>query len=214
VVQGNTPIRVFSATVQAYSEGHEPLEVISNPNGEFRFDGLQPGQWRLRAIKAGFAVVSAETNGALLSPTAVAPARDVVLRMAPPTTLEGKVLNAIGKEVPDATIQVFDGRNAAGVKVSAPMPSTKDGEKPLDLLSVKKPLAEVTSDAAGLFRFTDLEAGTYSLVAFAPGYSRKVALGAQTETSDTVFRLEPEVRVSGQVRLAPPVPRLWARPSR
>lgn len=202
VVEGNTPIRVFSAKVQAYTEGLAPIEVTANMNGEFTIEGLESRQWRVRASKEGFATVSADTNGAFLLPTPLVPSKDVVLRMVPASTLEGKVLNAIGKEVPNATVQVFEGRNTAGVKVSAPVHPKPEGAS-LDLLSVKNPLSETRSDASGVFRFTDLEAGTYSLVAFAPGYSRKTFLGAKTETTDTVFRLEPEVRVSGQVLLAP-----------
>lgn len=203
VVQGDTPIRVFDARVQAFREGYEPLETIANSNGEFTFEGIEPGQWQVRATKDGFASVSADSNGAYVSPTPVSPAKDIVLRLVPPVPLEGKVLNVLGKEVPNAIVQVFDGRNADGAKVSGPVLATKTDKGDLDLLSVRKPLAEVTTDETGVFRFTDLETGTYSLVAFAAGYSRKVVLGAQTETTDTVFRLEPEVRVSGQVRLAP-----------
>ena len=203
VVQGNTPIRVFDAKVQAYREGYEPLETVANSNGEFSFEGIEPGQWQVRASKDGFASVSADSNGAYVSPTPVSPAKDIVLRLVSPVPLEGKVLNVLGKEVPTAIVQVFDGRNADGAKVSGPVLNTKTDKGDLDLLSVRKPLAEVTTDETGVFRFSDLETGTYSLVAFAEGYSRKVVLGAQTETTDTVFRLEPEVRVSGQVRLAP-----------
>ncbi len=203
VVEADTPIRVFSAKVQAYRQGREPLEVVTNSNGEFVFKDIEPGAWRLRATKEGFASVSAETDGAFLNASPISPAQNVILRLVPPVPLEGKVLNVIGKEVPNATIQIFDGRNTAGVKVSALVRAAKTDKSELDLLSVKNPLAEVTSGADGIFRFTDLEAGTYSLVAFAHGYSRKTALGAKTETTDTVFHLEPEVRVFGQVNLAP-----------
>ncbi|MBE7488606.1 carboxypeptidase regulatory-like domain-containing protein [bacterium] len=196
---------VSGSTVRASSPGRPPRDAISGQQGEFFFDSLPPGSWTFRAAREGYAAVMAETCGDHRQLSAGEKFQGAVLKLAPPATLEGKVLSFIGKEIPGATVQVYEGRNSAGIRVTGLNGPGMDnaGKKQLSLLSVGSALATVQTDAKGAFRFDNLEAGVYSLVAYATGFSRKTSLMARTGTSDTVFRLEPEVRVSGMVLLSP-----------
>jgi protocatechuate 3,4-dioxygenase beta subunit len=212
VFLGSSETRAPGTKVQAFKLGgiEAPIVVSTNPIGEFRFEDLPIGEgkrrfeWDLRAVGEGFAEVHAKTYDRHIwfergKPPTI---QDVALRVIASATLGGKVLNVIGKEIPGATVQVFEGRNLAGVNVSGPHTHSKKSHRP-GLLEIENPLATTTADKSGSFHFSSLEPGTYGLVAFATGYGRKSIQGALTATSKTVFRLEPEVRVSGSVHIAP-----------
>ncbi len=201
VYLGAEDTRAAGVTVRAFPQGKvaPAHEVRTDDLGQFQIPDLQPGNWLFRAGGEGLAEVHAKSydNGREIKPGESQ--ADVALRVVPSATLEGKVLNAIGKELPGATVQVIRGANSAGEEVQGPPlpPFPRIG-----LFESPPPPSKARTVAKGEFALAGLEAGTYDLVAYASGYARQMIREARTGTSDTIFRLEPEVRLFGTVKLS------------
>ncbi|MCG3195921.1 MAG: hypothetical protein GHCLOJNM_00390 [bacterium] len=201
VYLGAEETRAAGVTVRAFSNGKAvpAHEVRTDDLGQFQIPEIQPGNWLFRAGGEGLAAVHAKSydDGREIKPGESQ--GDVALRVVPSATLEGKVLNAIGKELPGATVHVIRGANSAGEEVQGP-PSPPFPR--IGLFESPPPPSKTRTGAKGEFALHDLEAGTYDLVAYASGYARQMIREVRTGASDAVFRLEPEVRLFGTVKLS------------
>jgi len=180
-------------------QGGKDLTDGTNINGEFRFDKLPIGDWRIVASASGFATVCSRDCFAEVHLATGEQLDNVPLKIVPAAALEVKVLSAIGKALPTAKVFVTAGRNKKGEWVASSSSGLQiDRSESLSIPHVALSYA----DGAGICRFEGLEAGYYDLAAVAPGFARKPLAGVPTGTKDSEFRLEPEVRVEGKVTLS------------
>lgn len=136
-------------------------------DGRFRFEGLEPGNYRLRVTSRFGASLHHEESLELTTD------REVVVELAS-DVLEGRVIDDL------------ELRPLAGVRVSL-VPA---GEAQESLVLFRD---ETTTDATGAFRFAAVPPGSWRLEAVEPGYARAEL---QVEISEGVAPQAVEVRLS------------------
>ena len=98
------------------SGGSEPANALttsSDENGTFRFYDLQPGQYTLRATKAGF-LDDVQASSTILNLKLGAELKDVILRLTPQVVVTGKVTDQYGDPVPGIQVLAMRDGYASG----------------------------------------------------------------------------------------------------
>ncbi len=105
--------RGLAALVEIYSDDGKPRSQQVGDDGEFRFGGLAPGRWRLRARATGFGVRELEVDlvGGEISQV------DVLLGGGGGMT--GKVVDSQGQPVAEATILLTRGDETSQMRTGA-----------------------------------------------------------------------------------------------
>jgi hypothetical protein len=86
------------------------LQAMSDANGGFRWDNLQPGAYRLDSSKVGY--VGSDYRGGkslTVEVDAVRSSQKLVLRLAPTATIEGRVTGESGEPLPGVTVSAASG---------------------------------------------------------------------------------------------------------
>jgi hypothetical protein len=165
---------VPGAQVRARSDDAESAEpalaAAADQAGAFRLKALPPGQVVLQAEAAGHApsasvVVTVSDQGAAR--------QDVVLRLAAPTTLRGRVIDERGAGIAGAVVRAL---------------------RPMSQVA----LPRATTDAQGGFALA-LGPGPVYLAAEAPGFAPSRQLGVEVPGPEPIIMLAPGGTISGVV---------------
>jgi protocatechuate 3,4-dioxygenase beta subunit len=122
--------------------------TISDDHGNFQFSGLRPGYYQATTRRSGFVTSAADRTALavdLIPVRAGEQARNVSLKLTPASVVTGKVVDADGEPVEDATVSVL--------QVIWPVPG-------------RPYYSQVTgthTDDRGIYWASSLPAGTYSL---------------------------------------------------
>jgi hypothetical protein len=170
---------------------------LTNANGEFRFDPFDPGQWLVWApIPEGFATAHSGKAFHVIQVATGETREGYAIDLVPSASFAVTVNSAFGKPVPGARVQAYSGKAMSGENIlSAPW---EMGVRE-DSMSADRFLTQAISDAEGKASLGGLEKGVYDIIAFATGFARQTLTNVRTGSTDREFRLEPEVRVVGQV---------------
>ena len=145
------PVGGVRVTVAPVELPQERLPFVTGQDGRFVFAGMPQGKYELRAERRGF------LTGSLSGAVAAGPDQRtdaIVLPIAPPAVIAGKVTDDIGEPVDQANVQLFSS-------------AIVDGHRRVTLSATKQ-----TADN-GEYRFGGLPAGTYFLaVAGHPWYNK------------------------------------------
>jgi uncharacterized protein YjdB len=145
--------------------------TVTDANGKYLLGGIQPGD-SITVSKSGYTTIVLYDAPVFRNFTLQLP--DAGLPAAGGTgTITGKVLNALsGGGASGITVRAYAGLNAA------PSPRRPNAQ----------PVATTTSGSGGVYTFSGLPAGAYTLLFSATGYSENITLASA---------------VSGQVETAP-----------
>ncbi len=149
--------------------GVASAEAISDEHGAFRFPNQTAGRFQLRAQAPGFATLTVPVL--LVDGETVTSA----LRLDPFQLIEGTVLDAQGKPVPQALIFAW------------PAGGPRSG------------VVEARSSTDGRFALAGVSAGIWSILAEAPGFSTLQLSRVEVPARDLILRLEGESRTMGGV---------------
>ena len=155
VIDSATGAAISSARVRLFPVGDTPgdgYSAITDVDGRFQIGGVDEGIYRPQYTVPGFS--SLPTAGNLLPAFAVAhgsePVRLEEVRMQPLAKLSGRMLDALGKPVPGATVWLIQGKRWC------PPPSCFLDHRTL------------TTDDKGEYAVTDVVPGAWLLSASAP----------------------------------------------
>jgi hypothetical protein len=98
-----------------------PFSTVSDPAGRFAMDRIEPGRYRLRAFRSGYAEMEYGSRGQGRAGTilALAPGqrmKDIVFRLTPYATISGRALDEDGDPVSTAAVQFLRYRYSNGKK--------------------------------------------------------------------------------------------------
>jgi hypothetical protein len=133
------PLRKVGVSLTA---GKKSYAVVSSSDGKFRFDGMEPGEYDLRAQRQGFF----DSDEPLLEVALGQQMKDLLIRLTPQGIIAGHVLDEDGDPIPNATVRVERSIQVNGRRVSF----GSDSE---------------STNGEGYFFITDLRAGSYHLSA-------------------------------------------------
>lgn len=173
---------IKSVIVDAKTDAPLSGVLLQGPNtstttaadGSFLLSGLQPGD-NITISKTGYVTVTLYDAPVFANYVLQIP--DAGLPPAGGTgTVTGKVVNALsGSGIQGITVKAYSGLNAA------PSPKRPNVQ----------PVATVSSNSSGIYTFTGLPAGAYTLHFSGTGYSENItigsAIGGQTETLSNVL---------------------------
>ena len=163
-------------------------EVTTDPDGHFAFlDTLKKGDLRLEVRASGFAPRSLEN----LQLSDRRPQQLTEITLEAGVTLEGRVVDRLGKAVPDAAILQAIERGVGGMRVTIP----------------GRGVLLTTSDAQGRFVVDALADGPWRFIVDASGYQVREERG-RTEAKGAVhegllFVLERGERIQGVIKDLP-----------
>jgi hypothetical protein len=113
-----TPLRKVSITL-APSEGsvvfsrqdtREPHSAITDSDGHFQMEGVQPGEYRVILVRSGFLAATRRSrlySSTLLSLTAGQSLQGLLFRMRPAGVIKGKIVDEDGDAVPGASVMAI-----------------------------------------------------------------------------------------------------------
>ncbi len=156
-------------------------KTVSDGSGNFRIDGLAPGEAALsvaaeghtREFKKGVEVKRAE-----ISP-------EVLVALSSGASIEGVVLDSAGHAIPDAKVRIME----------TVLDLTEGG-----LSNQVQQSREVAADASGNFKLTGLKDSAYHVVGRAPGYLPVTKESVASGSKDVRITLERSGIVYGYVR--------------
>jgi carboxypeptidase family protein len=109
VVDAVTNVPVGGAQVSV-SLGNEEASAVAGENGQFAFQGLQPGKYRLYAVAPGYVHEAYNQHGAFLVAVAVGNGQDsehLIFRLHPQAVIYGRVTDERGEAVRGAQVALF-----------------------------------------------------------------------------------------------------------
>ena len=115
---GGEPLK--KAIVELIAENQEEggnYSATSDPNGQFKIEGIAPGRYRIFVERTGFLAVDAKhkrSQGMSLSVNAGQEMKDFVLHMQPTAVVLGRVLDEDGDPMPNAQVSVSQRRYSSG----------------------------------------------------------------------------------------------------
>ena len=113
-----TPLRKVSITL-APSEGsvvfsrqdtREPHSAITDSDGHFQMEGVQPGEYRVILVRSGFLAATRRSrlySSTLLSLAAGQSLQGLLFRMRPAGVIKGKIVDEDGDAVPGASVMAI-----------------------------------------------------------------------------------------------------------
>ncbi len=124
----------------------EPVVVTTQADGRFRFDGLEPGGYFVRAERAGYLDADSRNGVAQLQLAPGGEKTGLTIKLTPQGVLSGRVFDEEGDPVEGANIQLLQRRKVAGK------------------LKWRRVAGSTTNDR-GEYRFTKLSTGEFSVSA-------------------------------------------------
>jgi len=115
---GGEPLK--KAIVELISENQEEggnYSATSDPEGQFKIEGITPGRYKIFVERPGFLEVDAKhkrSEGVSLSVNSGQEIKDVVLRMQPAAVILGRVLDEDGDPMPNAQVTASQRRYSSG----------------------------------------------------------------------------------------------------
>jgi Carboxypeptidase regulatory-like domain len=140
---------IAGATVILEGAGRR-LELSTRGDGGFMFPGLPPGEYRVRAEKRGYVVISQPAHPVRLEANGCA---EVTITAQPDRRIRGRVFNWDGKPAPLTLVTLLDASKLKTLAESAA------------LAGLPSPPASPSAwaDAEGRFEFKNLQSGEYYL---------------------------------------------------
>ncbi len=110
------PVRRASVmlTGQVAGRTQETAIAQTQADGQFRFEGLAPGNYYVTANKSGFLATQGRGGVSPIQLTAGAQKTGLTLKLTPQSIISGSVFDEEGDPVQGAQVQVFQRRKAAG----------------------------------------------------------------------------------------------------
>ena len=172
----NEPLKKAKVWLYPSQSNLAPYTTISDESGRFILDDLDPGQYTLRAERAGFVTPRLTTPPMMVTLAAGHKISDLTITLTPQGVITGQVLDEDGEPVPNAAVQCL--------RVAYP-----DGKRRVTPLS-----ANVANDI-GEYRLPNLPPGKYYVnasgrsLAIYPGRTHERVRGAaQTQKkADEIF---------------------------
>jgi protocatechuate 3,4-dioxygenase beta subunit len=115
---GSEPLK--KAIVELISENQEEggnYSATSDPEGQFKIEGITPGRYKIFVERPGFLEVDAKhkrSEGLSLSVNSGQEIKDVVLHMQPAAVILGRVLDEDGDPMPNAQVTASQRRYSSG----------------------------------------------------------------------------------------------------
>jgi large repetitive protein len=166
-----------NVSIFAMMQGGSPVNAMTGPDGSFTLGGLAPGTLRLMARK--------EDDFVQEQRNVTAPARDVLIEIAPGGRVSGRVVEkGSGKPIPSFQAGITTSRQGAGMMMMAP-----------------PQLRSFTSED-GSFTLESVPPGATVLVASAPGYASSrlnLTIEAGKEVTGLELQLDAGVKLIGRV---------------
>ncbi len=149
------PLNGVTLVLTAAASSSTPLKFVTETRGLFLFENLAPGRYVLFAEGEGFArqVYGSRGNPLAGITLSLAPGRqmnDLPFDLIPGSTISGKVLDAAGNPVPNASVLALQ-------------PIYQRGSKEYI------PLGSAVADENGAYKLANLSAGSYVLSAASRG---------------------------------------------
>ncbi len=186
VVDGDgKPVKAFSARAEpididaGYETPRTSFKTFSGAEGGFEIPNLPPGSYTINVQSPGYRGAQAENIR-----VAAADVADVgVLRLQAGGMLNGRVIDAYGTPVPDATVTVIGGASR--------LPGARGGAS----------ATTATTDADGRFAFEGLKGGATKFRVSKPGYlsTDSDSIDPNTLASELVLRLGAGGTIAGVV---------------
>lgn len=160
------PVSGARVSIAPAGQPGPPVSLVSGENGRFAFAGLARGKYKLEAQRRGLLPGSTAPAAIVTGPGE--DTGNIVLRLAPPAAISGKVVDDAGDPV-------------AGARVELIRSKIVDGHRELAEDSFKQ------ADDTGAYRFSSLPAGSYFLaVSAVPWYTKfNASLGDSAPASMT-----------------------------
>jgi hypothetical protein len=168
-----TEAPVASALVRLICENGPGYAESTGADGSFRFQKVEPGEYRIEVARPGFTAKEADILHVISGHTT----RDVALSAVPHAAIRGKVLDAEGEPVPGARVAAITTTWVRGKR------TWQNGW--------------VEADERGEFRVTRLEPGRYRLFA-APPTGNPLGFTISEGPGTQEFHLAPAYYPSGQ----------------
>ncbi|HEV7768545.1 MAG TPA: carboxypeptidase regulatory-like domain-containing protein, partial [Thermoanaerobaculia bacterium] len=170
-------VGIENVSVFAMMQGGSPSNAMTGPDGSFTLSGLAPGSVRLMARK--------EDDFVQEQRNVTAPARDVLIEIAPGGRVSGRVIEkGSGKPITSFQAGISTSRQGGGMAMMMP-----------------PQLRSFTSDD-GSFTLESVPVGANVLVASAPGYASSrlnVTIEAGREMEGLELQLDAGVKLVGRV---------------
>ncbi|MBL9087549.1 MAG: carboxypeptidase regulatory-like domain-containing protein, partial [Planctomycetia bacterium] len=175
-----------------------PVEVVA-ADGRFDLGPLEARDVAVEVVADGY--VKATVPKATVPPGAAS--APVEVRLAREATVRGRVVDAEGRPVADASVCVQRG----GVAWAAPRRATS-GVAGLELPSLDAPVVEVRTDADGAFGLAPDAPGAVALTVRAPGFAVhfRAGLDAAATREPLVVTLARGANLAGRVTVTGPGP--------
>src|SRR2546425_844649 len=107
-----------------------PREAVTDVNGQFVFDAVAPGRYRIDAQKVGFAPLADPSNSSVVEVTAGQALTGLELSLGKGGAITGRIVDAGGEPLPwimvSALRQAADAPVARGMAITAQMAQTND----------------------------------------------------------------------------------------
>jgi uncharacterized protein (DUF2141 family) len=136
-------------TLAPVASHDQQASAVTGDDGRFAFTGLPPGKYELAGRRRGLLPLSYGQRAGRAGAIVAGPDQDtenVVLRLPPPATISGKVVDDAGEPVAQALVELIGSRII-------------DGRRRLTAVASKR------TDETGEYRFSTLPAGSYYLAA-------------------------------------------------
>lgn len=143
------PVTAARVTLAPIEHRDQRLAYVTGADGRFVFAGLPAGKYELSGQGRGLLPASYDQHASLTSSVAAGPGQEtdaLVLRLEPPGSISGKVVDDIGEPVEHATVELLRSRVVTGHRR---LTHYDFGQ----------------TDDRGEYRFSSVPAGTYYLAA-------------------------------------------------
>lgn len=165
------PIERAEVTIAPVSNLDESSATLSASNGQFFFDGLAPGKYRLLASRSGYTEQGLDQHESYMTAVAVGPKLDsehIRFRLFHESVISGNISDESGEPVRDAELFLFRRGLSGGA-------------------SGTQLAGRSTTDDLGDYRIPHLAPGTYFIVAYAkPWYGPGLNAVGLTSIADSV----------------------------
>ncbi len=140
----NEPIRKANIQLQSPDLGRQGIAATSDADGNFVFENLDPGNYRMSGEKAGFVrsqygARSTTSMGGSIAIAAGSEVKDIVLKLTPAAVVSGRILDEEGEPVENAQVSALRRVNMNGAmrwaNAGMPTQSNDRGEFRLGSLS-------------------------------------------------------------------------------